>query len=178
MTNIGIQNLIDALARHTRITVEGNWVVGASATTTAIPATLPDGTAVNLSAPIQDQLSGLIMEFTDGANRGTTRQVVSIDAAGTLQLDSAVGTAPAQGDSFVLMAGTIDPGVASQMVGNMTVGAGTQAFLSSGDEAAFNLITVNGTYRINGSLYGTTLTVNLGGEVICGDTCAITMSAF
>lgn len=177
MTNIGIQNLIDALARHTRVTVEGNWVVGAGATTSTIPVTLADGTPISLSPPIQEQLTFLTIEFTDGSNRGTTRQVVSVGSDGTLNLDTAVANVPTSGTTFVLMGAPILASNGSA-VSDLTVASGTRAFVASGDETAFHLVTVNGTYRINGAVYATTLTVNLGGEVINGPDSSITLEAF
>lgn len=177
MTNIGIQNLVDALARHTRLVQEGNWVVGSGATTTTIPVTLADGTPISLSAAIQAQLAPLIIEFTDGSNRGTTRQVVAVGSDGTLNLDTAVGNAPTSGTAFVLM-GAARTNTESQSVSDLTVAPNTRAFLASGDETAFHLVTVNGTYRINGALYASTLTVNLGGEVINGPESNITLEAF
>ncbi len=63
-------------------------------------------------------------------------------------------------------------------VNNATVAAGQIRFVASGDERAYNSLTVNGYERVNGSLYVNSLTVGAGGKVVIGTGGAVTLGAF
>ncbi len=63
-------------------------------------------------------------------------------------------------------------------VNNATVAAGQIRFVASGDERAYNSLTVNGYERVNGSLILNSLTVGAGGKVVVGSSGAVTLGAF
>lgn len=94
-----------ALSHHTRTVLQDNWEVGNGATTTVIPVTLanPGGKAVDITGQVSAELAGATIEFVSGLNLGASRNVLSATSTGTLTLDTALATAPAQGDRFVLM---------------------------------------------------------------------------
>ncbi|MDA8118450.1 MAG: hypothetical protein M0Z85_00030 [Gammaproteobacteria bacterium] len=206
-SGIGLQNVRDIMANGTRSAQETNWVVGADSTTTVINAVLanPLGTAVNLSAAVTAALTGNLIEFTSGLNLGVQRQVTALTTAGVITLDAALPSTPAVGDAYVIMPAVsveVDApeniaqvgGVAvptdfagnpvvpttqfDQLVQNGTVGSTQTGFVASGDEVAYDTLTVNGTYRVNGAAYLQSLVVNLGGTVIVGATGQITSAAF
>ncbi len=171
--SLGAQNLYETASRHTRRILEDNWVTGSSATTTTIPVVLADGSSVNLSQDIQDQLVGAAIEFTSGANRGVTRQVVAVASDGTLTLDSALLGAPGSGVSFTLL--DLSNPASSQTSGggtpvaDCTIPPGTRVFLASGHEEGVDTVSVRGTYRINGMLYaGDDWTQHAGSALILG----------
>ena len=68
--------------------------------------------------------------------------------------------------------------VGNDLVANKLISAVQIGFVASGDEVAYNTLTVNGTYRVNGAAYVSGLVVNLGGTVIVGDNGQITSGAF
>lgn len=105
MSGIGLSDLKAALSDHTRTVSQGNWQVGAGATTTSVPVELvnPAAGTIDLSANVQTALKGATIEFRSGQNVGATRSVTDVSSSGTLTLDAALSYAPAQGDSFVLI---------------------------------------------------------------------------
>lgn len=206
-SGIGLQNVRDIMANGTRSAQETNWVVGADSTTTVINAVLanPLGTAVNLSAAVTAALTGNLIEFTSGLNLGVQRQVTALTTAGVITLDAALPSTPAVGDAYVIMPAVsveVDApeniaqvgGVAvptdfagnpvvpttqfDQLVQNGTVGSTQTGFVASGDEVAYDTLTVNGTYRVNGAAYLNNLTLADGANLILGDGAQITLEAF
>lgn len=65
-----------------------------------------------------------------------------------------------------------------QLVQDGTIGATQTGFVSSGDEASYLTLTVNGIWRVNGAAYLGSLVVNLGGTVIVGDNGQITTGSY
>lgn len=182
--SLGIQNINQALSRHTRPIVEDDWIVGANATTTVIPVTLADGTAVSLSSAVQDILTGVAIELIDGTNRGVTRQVVAISASGTLTLDSALPGAPGSGIALVLidLAASAGSGSNSNAIGtvdDVTIPANTRSFLASGEEIGVGTVDVYGAYRINGAIYaGDDWTQHEGSRVVLGAGSKVVLNAW
>lgn len=204
---LGIGNVEQLLGNHTRSVAQGTWVVGSGSTDSVINAVLanPAGSAVNLSANIVTALTHNTVEFTGGANLGAMRQIASITTAGVLTLDAALPAAPATGDPFTILNAvevsvTASENVADvggsavptdfagnpavpttqfdQLVQDGTIGSNQIGFVSSGNEVAYDTLTVNGTWRVNGSAYLGGLVVNLGGAVIIGDTGQITTGSY
>ena len=98
-----------ALAEHTRTLAYDNWAVGANATTTVIPSAIrnPSSATINLSTAVCNDLQGAVVEFRSGANSGSSRTITGITSAGVLTLDEALGTAPSEGDLFVILKSAI-----------------------------------------------------------------------
>ena len=65
-----------------------------------------------------------------------------------------------------------------QLVQNGTISSTQTGFVASGDEVSYLTLTVDGTWRVNGAAYLSTLVVNLGGTVIVGDGGEITTGSF
>ena len=207
MSDLSIRGIETALSHHSRAVLQDNWEVGNGATTTVIPVTLanPGGKAVDVTGQVAAELTGATVEFISGLNLGASRNVLSATSAGTLTLDTALATAPAQGDRFVLMRAVRlevtapenltqvgsqnvpvdDSGLArvpvtdfATEVNNATVAAGAIRFVASGDERAYNTYTINGTMRVNGSLLTQSLSIGSGGKLILGSGATVTAGAF
>jgi hypothetical protein len=178
----------------------GAWITGSVAasptpTTTQFAVTGYDFTA----AP---SLAGALVIVGQATRR--VGQIASNSGA-TLTLSTALASAPAVGDPVLIfpevsvnfsgaeniaeVGGQAVPADFSgnarvpvteynQQVFNGTIASTQTGFLASGDEAAYLTLTVNGTYRVNGALYLSSLIVNLGGRVIVGPTGQITTGAF
>lgn len=65
-----------------------------------------------------------------------------------------------------------------QLVQNGTIGSTQTGFVASGDEVAYDTLTINGTYRVNGAAYLNNLTLADGATLILGDGATITLEAF
>lgn len=105
MSDIGLQNLYEALGNRARVTIQGNWKVGAVPTTTSIPVLLrnPADKAVDLTGSASSSMVGATIEFTSGANIGVSRTITAVASDGTLTLDTALATAPTVDDLFTIL---------------------------------------------------------------------------
>ncbi len=152
----GIYNIMDA------VFPAQTGQVGAGATTTSIP------TAGKTYIP--SAWKGGYMYFVNGAAQGRFASIT--DNTATTFTVTNLTTAPTAGDMFVLFLGSqVDASAATDyktQVFDVTVPAGQLRFLASGEEFAYNNVTVNGTYRVNGSLYCNNLTIGAGGSIIIG----------
>jgi len=63
-------------------------------------------------------------------------------------------------------------------VNNATIAAGQVRFIASGEEFAYQNLTVNGYEYVNGGLYCNNLTVGAGGKVVVGAGGEIVQGAF
>lgn len=105
MSDLSIRGIQRALADHSRRTTIGDWVVASGATTTSIPTTKTDGTAVNLSSDVITDLTDSMIAFeAPGANEGVYRHVTAVTSGGTLTLDEALPHGPSKGDPFTILA--------------------------------------------------------------------------
>ncbi len=77
------------------------WQVGAGATTTSIPMQTMRGLSLALSAASQSQLVGSTFEIILGTTLAKAI-VTAVSSTGVLTLDSALASAPTQGQSFLL----------------------------------------------------------------------------
>lgn len=152
----GIYNLMDAFFPAQ------TGQVGTGATTTSVPTTG--------KTYIPSTWKGGYMYFVNGAAKGQFASIT--DNTATTFTVTGLTSAPEQGDVFVLFLGSqVDASAATDyktQVFDVTVPAGQLRFLASGEEFAYRDVTVNGTYRVNGSLYCNNLTVGAGGAVIVG----------
>jgi len=134
--------------------------VAAGATTTSIP--------VAGKTYIPSAWKGGYMYFVNGAAQGKFASIQ--DNTATVFTVSGLTVAPGAGDVFVLFLGSqVDAASATDyktQVFDVTIPAGQLRFLASGEEFAYRDVTVNGTYRVNGSLYCNNLTIGAGGVVI------------
>lgn len=205
--SLGTLDLFDALLRTSQA-VASDWMVAADAaagTTTITVALLdsvdPSGAALIPTIGASDQASfiGARVVWLSGTNQGFTTRITAIastlNSAGlatttTLTLADAL-PAKASGPTYtVATTGAITgpdgdvlaiyraPITDTVTVENRVVGAGQIVAIASGDEVFWNTVTVNGTLRVNGTLYASTLTVDLGGTVLVGDTGQLTTGAY
>lgn len=108
---------------------------------------------------------------------GTDLRVLKTDTDGTAQADitKVNGT-----DVPTDFAGNPVIGTTrfDQLVQDATIASTQTGFVASGEEVAYDTLTVNGIWRVNGAAYLGTLVVNLGGTVIVGDGGQITTGSY
>lgn len=68
--------------------------------------------------------------------------------------------------------------VDNDLVNDKVINAYQTSFIASGEEAAYDTLTVNGVYRVNGAVYLNNLTLADGANLILGDDANITLEAF
>lgn len=89
-------------ARSTLMTRGRQYQVGSGATTTSIPIQTSSGLALVLSSAVQSALANSRFIIVIGTQQ-VEAVVTAVSASGTLTLDSALPSAPAQGTEFVLI---------------------------------------------------------------------------
>lgn len=104
---IGIGNLQEALSRYTRQVIISNWMVASgSDLSTIVPAYVnPAAATIDVTGQTATDLVGARIEFIDGANVGSIRELTGVQDNGTMSLDSPLPNAPSAGDHFVLLQG-------------------------------------------------------------------------
>jgi len=187
-----------AIMAHARATFMAH--IGPNATTTNIP--LAD---LNLGST---NWAGNWVEFQEGAlGSGSPRTVAQIasNTATAITLSSALSAAPSAGYAVWLYdTATINANIAENIsqvggqnvptddegfdrvpvtefrseVNNATVAAGQVRFIASGEEFAYQTLTVNGYEYVNGGLYCNNLTIGAGGKVVVGAGGEIVQGAF
>lgn len=147
--------------------------VGGNASTTAIP--VADRTY------LASQWAGGIVYWLTGVNAGSYSAIAD-NTPTQLSLTTAVTNTPAAGDLILLLTPSEANGAGSQLgqlvVSNGTVPIGAIWDVTSGNEVAFNALTVDGTIRVDGTLLVDTLTVDAGGVTIYGPSSTVIVGAF
>lgn len=195
-STIGIQNLIQALGDG-RATFVAH--VGPGATTTTIPLADLNLGAANLAGNLVLLDAGAL-----GTGSAPTVTTISSNTATSLTVPALSG-APAQGATLWIFAvATIQANVSENVAqvggqtvptddsGNTrapvtefrlevfaaTVPAGAVRHVGSGDDVAYQDLTINGTYRVDGVLRCGNLTVGAGGVLITGPGGEVETAAF
>lgn len=178
MSDIASKNLEFALSRHTRSVLQSNWQVGTGATTTVIPVTLrnPSGVAVDVTGQVASDMDGGTVEFVSGANLGSQRNVIACAANGQLTLDTALTTAPSQGDQFVIIRAVrlqvTAPENVTQVGGQPVPSPGGVAYLPTTNSPQSILAVASGAIAANGALLSAVYAVPANGSIVIGVTLA------
>lgn len=147
--------------------------VGSGATTTSIP--------IADRVYLASQWAGGVIYWLTGANAGSYSPVAD-NTPTQLTLAGAAPNPPAVGDLVLLLTPSEASGAGAQLgqlqVSNGTVPAAAIWDITSGDEVAFDGLTVDGTLRVDGSLLLNTLTIDAGGTTIYGPASTVLIGAF
>lgn len=139
------------------------YQVGASATTNTIPMLSSSGLTLVLSSATQSQLTGAKMEIVIGSEL-VEAIVTEVSASGTLTLDSALPSAPAQGTYFLLC-----PPEQTQLAGGLvTLASGVTA---TGAQTAQSIGGAYSLLRLNVWVTGTSpaFDVQVQGQMYDGE---------